>query len=77
MKTILWSVAVVIVLVALMTLIPQPASAAQVTLTGPDEEVQGDTKVCIYSGHGIERVTTVRNEQNCPYAKTFDTDSDE
>ncbi|KGT95651.1 hypothetical protein NG99_02660 [Erwinia typographi] len=57
-----------------MLLVASSAQAVSVTLTGPDEEISGNSKICIYEGHGITRTITVRDEQDCPYAKTFDTD---
>lgn len=48
--------------------------ATTVTLTGPDEEISGDEKICIYSGHGTTQTYTIPNERSCPYSKSFQVD---
>lgn len=48
------------------------SSYSSVTITDPDEEISGDVKVCIYSGHNTVKTITIPNERNCPYAKTFE-----
>lgn len=53
------------------------AFAVPVTLTGPDEILTGDTKICVYEGHGISRTYEVAKSEHCPFAKTFETDEDE
>jgi hypothetical protein len=58
----------------LLTLAAFNASAVKITLTDPSEVITGDTKLCIYEGHGTEEVYEVAKSQNCPYAKTFETD---
>lgn len=58
----------------LLTLAAFNASAVKITLTDPSEVITGDTKLCIYEGHGTEEVYEVAKSQNCPYAKTFAAD---
>lgn len=50
------------------------ASAVKVTLTDPSEVVNGDTKLCIYEGHGTEEVYEIPKSRGCPYARTIETD---
>lgn len=51
--------------------------STQVTLTGPEEIYTGDTKICIYEGHGTSRTYEVARSEHCPFAKTFDLDEEE
>ncbi len=59
------------------SLLSSTTFANSVTLTDPDEEISGNSKVCIYEGHGITETVTVRKSANCPYAKTFQTDEED
>lgn len=58
----------------ILTLAAFNASAVKVTLTDPSEVVTGDTKLCIYEGHGTEEVYEVAKSQNCPFARTVEVD---
>ncbi len=57
-----------------LTLIAFNAFAVKVTLTDPSEVVNGDTKLCIYEGHGTEEVYEIPKSRDCPYARTIETD---
>lgn len=58
----------------ILTLAAFNASAVKVTLTDPSEVVTGDTKLCIYEGHGTEEVYEIPKSRDCPYARTVETD---
>lgn len=51
--------------------------AVSVTITNPDEEITGSSKICIYDGHGITRTIQVPKSSHCPQAKTFETDDED
>lgn len=76
MKYAILAIIIVAVSLGFISMIPQ-AHATSVTLTGPDEEVTGDSKICIYEGHGTTETITIPKSRNCPYAKTFDLDEDD
>lgn len=56
--------------------LPFSALADPVTLTNPEEISTGDKILCSYEGHGISRSFYIDDSESCPFAKTFDTDSE-
>lgn len=75
MKLTLLSIVVVVAMIGLVYAIP--VYAVPVTITGPDEEISGDTKICIYEGHGTTETVSIPKSRNCPYSKTFEVDENE
>lgn len=59
------------ILVVLLSLVSFN-SIAQITLTLDDEQIEGNTKICIYSDSQRTYTITKKSSQNCPHTYTFD-----
>ena len=62
-------------LVGLLLVISSYSYAGQITLINSGLQVSGSTKYCFYSNGMYDKVIEVSASRQCPYTRTFSTES--